>query len=290
MLRWKLGNLVVDNSVFKPGKELDLEILAPAKKPSKMQVFQVYESAVWQVLRIVGRQRPKPRAKAPFLAVEVSPKTSPRTYRSDSKYRLPEVRGFRKSAAYTFSDIVSGEFSQPVYASRFGKARFIFQAGAAAPAPIPVGGQIKLAGDILLASDPDMSVDVLTGAELKDHMVANLIREFGDADLDADVGLAQQIRPVLSDLDRSLVAAYAPPSNWTFGLTEQQVSGDEGQSAATELVLDAPVEGTGYFALRFHDPATDLFETTDVLAVEVDGEGNALIITDLSEMPLPLIA
>jgi hypothetical protein len=171
-LRWVLDDVVVDESTFEPGKELWLEAHAPTSAPQLLQVYQVYSSAIRQILTHVGVS--DRRAVGDFTAVSLPPDR----YRSDRQWRLPEPRGWRKSTSFIFLADVSDKPSGPVYSSRLGTAKLGLGGSAELKEPtglVPIGvsgsGSIKAA--LHFATDPTLSIEVLTGEALVEHMLRN---------------------------------------------------------------------------------------------------------------------
>lgn len=248
-----------------------------------MQVFQVYSSAMRQILKHVGV--PDRRPGGDFSAVPVAPQR----YHSDKPWRLPEPRGFRKSAAFLFVDDVSDEPSGLVYSSRVGRASLLAAASADATGYLPIGanGSGTLTASFVFASDPELSVEVLPGQSLVAHMLTNLVDDIGRRDDPEPSDVAARIEFSLTDLRRSLLDAYTPPFDWSGSLSHMSIVGDEGETADIRLDLAVPSPGTGYFAVAFVDSASDEGETTDAWVIHVDVDLNVWAMPDPSDIALP---
>lgn len=289
-LRWIAGDAVVDESTFLPGKELLLEAYASPAAPTVLQVFQTYSSALRQVLAHIGV--PERRSGPEFGTVGVPPDR----HRSDRVWRLPTPRGLRKSASFVFVDDVSEQISGPVYSSRVGKAQWTVQGAAKAADPaglIPIGveGNARVSGDFVFATDPELSLQLLTGDDLRNHMVSLLLEEFGHAEEGENADVAARVELAVRDLAESLDHAYTPPDAWSARLTPEVIRGSEGDVAEFGLELSTPVQGSGYFAIGCSDPENpELAETTDAWLVNVDAELTVSVMRDPSAIALPQVA
>lgn len=294
-LRWLLGDVVVDESVFLPGKDLVMEAVGVDPAPGQFEPFQVYSSAMRQILKHVGVRERRALSPVPVVA------GSDGAVRGDRAWKLPAVRGLRKSAGYIFA--ADGADSGPVYCSRLGKARVRPAAGLKAVAQDPSGSlraeaglRIEVETVLQLAIDPELSVTLLTGPELVEHMLANLAADVAE-DEDEDVSVAARVETVRDELAETLRDAYTPPDDWVSQLDVSSLNAQAGQRVAVTVGIDPPTLGIGYFAVRFTAPADDedtddgeeLAETSDVWAVRVDESGVSLIL-DPDNIDLPQLA
>lgn len=291
-LRWKLGDTVVDGGTFLPGKQLALEAYAPDPVPRTLQVYQVYSSAMRQILKHIGV--PDRRPERPFAATLVEGQT----YRADSLWRLQEPRGWRKSAAFVFVADDSDDASGRIYSSRVGVAQLGLEGGAdlkdptgTIPAPIGVSGKACISAGILFATDPTMSVEVLTGEALAEHMLRNLVDDVAPADDEDRADIAARVAFELPAVREALLRAYEPPPDWSMKPRQDVVEGDEGDRVSVALGLETPTPGSAYFAVSFIDPDDpDRAETTDAWGINVDVDLNVSAVRDPSGVALPFTA
>ena len=291
ILRWilevpQVGSVVVNESVFLPGKLLELESRDDTPPPKTLEVYQVYSSAMRQILRHIGV--PDRRATGTiFKAVS----RSKHRYRSDTPWALASPRGFRKSAAFVFQGETSASASPPVFSSRIAKADFSVTGGIRITDPTgltPIGanGQASWKTQIHFTRDPELQARIITGEDLAEHLLDILMNDFGQHDAD-EGNVAARIEPDLDNLRLALRAAYTPPQDWAANLTETVVEGEAGETVETTLDLAASSAGTGYFAVTYYaadDP--DLGETTDAWLVDVDERGRVSVTIDPSETAL----
>jgi hypothetical protein len=295
ILRWMLDGVDVTESVFMPGKKLSMEALRLMQAPDHLQIYQAYSSALRQVLSHIGI--PENRLGPVVPAVEFPPTG----WKSDGFWRLPEVRGLRKSAAYVFA--ADGDWerrSGPVYSSRVGKATLklgghIDVLAIPTPIPIGVGGQGTIEAELHFAADPELEVRILTGAELRRHMVETLESDVADYDDPERSDVNARIQIALDgDLPGILDASYTPPSDWQVAaggvLTDTErltVFGDAGEQSHLDLSLELPSAGTGYYAVSYTVAGSDeIGETTDAWAVIVDDELNVSVQPEPEHMRL----
>lgn len=290
VLRWMNGDDVVGESTFMPGKRLHLAAYRQLPVPETLQVYQVYSSAMRQILKHIGIPDRHPGQL--FGAV----RQDDEHYRSDARWRLPEPRGWRKSASFIFIANNSENTSGPIYSSRIGKASFKTKASAQAKAPAGVvliggGGEADVDIDVTFATDPVLTVEVLTGETLAEHMIRNLLEEVvpeGEAERE---DLAGRVALELPRLRDSLPATYAAPSLWSFTTTSVEIQGDEGDHVTLGLHLEAPTPGSAYVAVSFTDPSNpDRGETCDPWGITVDEDLVVSAITDPNDLPLALPA
>lgn len=285
-LRWILGNAVVDENTFLPGKEIFLEAYAPNPAPDQLQVFQKYSSAMRQLLSHVGV--PDQRSVSSFVVTALDPPI----YRGDRPWALPQPRGMRKSATFVFAPNNSQEVSGRIYCSRTGKAHLTLGGGVNATDPtgtIPIGmdGKAELKADLHFARDPVMEVEVLTGQSLATHMIDTLAYDFASAEDVERTDVTARIDLQLDELQERLPMAYEPPSDWSMTPVESVIEGGAGEVVSTYVRINAPSPGHGYFAVSFVDiQDRNLGETTDAWIITVDEDLNVSAITQPSEMPL----
>jgi hypothetical protein len=287
-LHWMLAGTCVDENTLTPlpGKDLELEVRTDSQPPTSLQVYQIYGSLIRQALKHIGI--PERHAGPEFQAKHIAKGL----YRSDRKWRLPEPRGWRKSAAYKFTDDFSQSLSPAVYASRLGKGDLVLRGGGKIEdpthlTPIGVDGVATFAATLEFATDPELTVEVLTGEALVDHLVRNIRDDVASTDDPESLDVTSRIELALDDLRYTLEAAYTPPSRWDATLSSALVSGSEGETAQIDLDLSAPTPGIGFFAVSFYDPEhPGLAETTDAWAIVVDDDRQVFALADPSEMPL----
>jgi hypothetical protein len=285
-LRWILNGAVVDENTFLPGKALSLEAYAPHPTPSQLHVFQVYSSAMRQLLKHVGvpDQRPGPS----FVATEVDPQR----YRSDRPWSLPQPRGLRKSAAYIFVPNDSDEVSGRIYCSRTGLAQLTVGGGVNAKDPtgvLPIGadGKAEIKADFYFARDPALSVEVLTGERLAAHMIDILTYDYASAEDVERADITGRIGLQLEEVQDTLPAVYEIPSGWSITPAESHIEGSGGESVSLPVTISARTPGYGYFALSFVDVnESDAGEISDAWVLTVDVDLNVSVITQPSAMPL----
>jgi hypothetical protein len=290
MLRWLINDTVVDENTLLPGKEVLLEAYEPDGTPKTLQVYQVYSSAMRQILKHIGVPE---RRRGPEFAATVVPPTPPNRYRSDRGWQLPEPRGLRKSATYIFMDDVSEGTSGFIYTSRIGTAKLSLQGSAELKdptglTPIGVSGGGSINAKFDFARDPVLSLEVVTGTALVEHMLANLVGDVGRPDDPESTDVAARIALELPELRASLLDAYSPPTDWSAFLTTNTVAGDQGDTAEVALSLSTPSAGRGYFAVDFFDPMNpDIAETTDPWIINVDADLKVSVLADPAETELP---
>lgn len=261
MLRWLIESTVVDENVLVPGKELRLEAHPKGDPPVSFEIHQVHSTLARQVLRLL--MLPEQRLVSTFLAIPAPHDF----YYSDRLWKLPAPRGFRKSAAFAFTTD-NGERSPRLYSSRLGAAKVNVRVGGAVP--IGVGGTAAIDTTLVLAVDPTLSVEVLTGTALAEHVLAEI-----------DAHDTRELRDLLD-------ANYRPPGTWELTPAVDTVTGDAGDTVTTTLRFDGHTAGTGYYAVSYADD--ELGETTDGWLIEVDEEGNVFVVADPSGMELRAIA
>jgi hypothetical protein len=289
-LHWMVEDIVVDEGTFLPGKQLYLESHSAASTPKVLQVYQVYSSAMRQILKHIGI--PERRLGPEFRAVHIPPDR----HRSERSWRLPEPRGWRKSAAFVFMDDESDSLSMHVYSSRVGKASFSLRGGVqmtdpTGNVPLGVNGEGSLDTAFVFASDPMLSLEVLTGEALVEHVIRNLTEDVGRVDDKESTDVAARIQLEIPELRLSLLEAYTPPDDWAVDLLESSIAGDEGELAKVALELVTPSKGTGYFGVTFSGSLDDgVGETTDIWMVNVDADLSISVIPDPTEVPLPQLA
>lgn len=283
-MHWMLGDLIVDESTYKPGKEVYLESHGSEEAPLGWQIFQVFDSAIRQILKYIGV--PERRLGPELDRIKHVP---PSVYRSANSWRLPEPRGWRRSAAYIFTDSVSDEQSRPIYSSRVGRATLKSKGGAGLVDPtgtVPVGikGSASIESEILFAADPHLSVSVLTGEALATYMARNLEDVFLRGEV-SDV--AGRIELKLDELDVIMRESYTPPRDWAAEPSTTSVSGDDGDVARLAVDFETPSPGDGYYAIAYESAEADEYsETTEVWAVSVDVDLNVSILRDVSNIAL----
>jgi hypothetical protein len=281
-LHWMMGDSIVDEGTYTPGKAIYLESHGAANTPNAWQIYQVFDSAIRQILRHIGI--PERRLGPELNQITYVP---PSVYRSANSWQLPTPRGWRKSAAYIFTDSERDEQSRPVYSSRVGRAKLGAggNAGLTDPTgalPIGMGGSASLESEMLFAADPELSVSVITGEELGHHMMRNLEEIFLTSD---EAGVAARIDLARDDLAAIAHHAYAPPLNWTVSPATNSVSGDSGDISRITVDLEMSSPGQGYYAISYDDPRGDAYsETTDAWAVNVDVNGNVTVLRDVSNI------
>jgi hypothetical protein len=290
VLRWVSGKNVVDDSTFLPGKRLILDAYRPVPVPESLQVYQVYSSAMRQVLKHIGIPERRPGSEFPAVKVDDD------SYRSDRHWRLPEPRGWRKSAGFIFVANNSEATSGFIYSSRVGKAKLDTGTNVSVKDPIGtvppgVGGRASLKVGFVFATDPDLKVEILTGEALAEHMISNLTTDVAPEDDPENKDISARVALQLPMLRDSLPHAYTPPSGWTITTMQQMVQGNEGDALTLDLDLETPTPGSGYLAVSFTDPADpERAETSDAWGITVDAELRISALTDPSELPLPLPA
>lgn len=290
-LRWLLDDVDVEEGVFVPGKLLTLEATGMTVAVAEFEMFQLYSSAMRQILKHVGVPERRVLQSRPVVDAGQG------TYRTDRQWMLPPPRGPRKSSAFIFAakEKVSGR----IYSSRFGKAEIeipvVARAGVQDPTgtvQIGVEGRAQLTTTIYVAVDPEIEVRVLTGEDLVQHMLDALDNDVvREEDEDRDV--AARIETARRDVIDTLRAAYTGPADWLIGLPTTHLSLDTLEAANVTVDIEAPSEGTGYFALSFldrDDNSGELAETTDAVAITVDAAGNVTVIPYVENLPLPQLA
>ena len=291
MLRWILDDAVVDENVFLPGKKLHMEAYTTAPEPPEsFQVYQIYSSAMRQILKYVGV--PERRALSTFAAVP----SAPERFFSDRPWSIPQPRGSRKSAAFNFSTDNEDRPSARIYSSRLGAAKLGLQGGAAVNDPTgrtPIGadGRAEFQTEITFARDPVLSVRVLTGTALVNHMIQNLVDDVGDVEDPDYRDIQARIRLVIGTLPHVLLDAYTPPRDWHVRLSDDVVSGDEREPVTSTLEIEAGSTGVGYFAVAYVDEQNnEIGETTDPWMIDVNASGTVSALVDPSGVPLPSLA
>lgn len=290
-LRWLLGDVDVEEGVFVPGKLLTLEASGMTVAVAEFEMFQLYSSAMRQILKHIGVPERRVLKSRPVVDAGQG------TYRADRQWMLPPPRGPRKSSAFIFGahENVSGR----IFSSRFGKAEILVPVAAHAGVQDPtgavqvgVGGRAELKATIYVAIDPEIEIRVLTGQDLVQHMLDALDNDVvREEDEDRDV--AARIETARRDVIDTLRDAYTGPADWLIGLPTTQLSLDARETATVPVDIEAPTQGTGYFALSFsdrNDDSGEMAETTDAVAITVNAEGTVTVTRHLENLSLPQLA
>ena len=150
-----------------------------------------------------------------------------------------------------------------------------------------VEGKARLRADLIFARDPELSIRLLTGAALVEHMLRNLVDDVAASDDEfSDVG--GRIAVAVERVAESLAYAYTPPSDWVTNLSVTSIAGAEGDTVSTVVDLAAPSQGSAYFAVEFYDSGDETVgETTNALMVTVDAELAVGVVPDPTDIPLP---
>jgi hypothetical protein len=140
--------------------------------------------------------------------------------------------------------------------------------------------------EIFWAVDPDVTVRILTGAELAEHAI-NLVQDA----VANDEELYNRFDTEKDRLRYALPATYRAPDDWRLEVPES-VHGEEEQTTELEITFTAQSPGMGYFAFVLSDlQSLEDDEVSSIFALEVgEEEGGfvASLITDFDEMPLRL--
>jgi hypothetical protein len=282
---WLLDQNVVDDSTFLPPKGLALYATNLDNRPRSFEIFRYHDSATRQILKHLGVSE-LTATRSEIDAFDLGN----RRWCAERLWDLPAPRTrIRKSCGYVFR-VDNGPISPAVYSTR--KARATVNRGT------HLGGGLKLPHftsiegryercvelKIQWAVDPDMSVSVLTGRELADHIMT-VVRDAVDPETGFDVDSQAP------NLQEQLGALYTPPSLWTLS-PPPSLHGEERQTTIDPVDLDASEEGTGYFAFRLSDAeSADNDETSPIFSLElteIDGALNLAVVTDFDGMELRL--
>ncbi len=290
ILNWKAGEELAGAGVYLPGKLVTPCAVDADPIPAAFQVYQLYSSAMRQILKYVG----VPERRRLF-AVRAE-QTELGHWHAESEWRLPTPRGPRKSASFIFTVDDEEERQSPiVYSSRLGVASLSFGGEVGLqPGPLPIGtmGHGALASDIRFAMDPEVEVRILTGDHLVDHMMANLLEDVGYIeDNDEDQSLAARIEFGRDEILEILRYAYAPPPSWELIADADVVSGAPGEPGSVHLEISAPDPGDCYIAVEYRltdDP--EVAETTDAWALSVGPDLTVTANAYPEDIPLPALA
>jgi hypothetical protein len=281
---WLLDQNVVDDNTFLPPKALAL-YATNLESAKSFEIFRYHDSATRQILKHLG-------------VSELTPTRSEIDARdlgnghwcAEMLWDLPSPRTkIRKSCGYVFR-VDNGAMSPAVYSTK--KARATVKrgthigAGLKLPHFTSAEGRFERCVDLEVqwAVDPDMSVSVLTGRELADH-VMTVVRDTIDPEADFDVGAQAP------NLQEQLGALYTPPSYWTIS-QPLSLHGEERQTTINPVDFQGSQVGTGYFAFHLSDAeSTDNDEISPVFSLQVtetDGVLDLTVVTDFDGMELRL--
>jgi hypothetical protein len=283
---WLLDQNVVDDNTFRPPKALALYATNLDNPPRTFEIFRYHDSATRQILKHLGVDQLTP-TRSEIDAMDLGNGR----WCADKLWELPPPRTkIRKSCGYVFR-IDNGTISPAVYSTK--KARATVRRGTHIGAGVKLPHFTTAEGrfercvelEVQWAVDPDMSVSVLTGTELADH-VMGVVRDAIDPEAGSDV-VSQA-----PNLQEQLGALYTPPPLWRLS-PPSSLHGEERQTTIDPVdLVDASQVGTGYFAFRLSDDeSTDNDEISPIFSLQVtetDGVLNLAVVTDFDEMELRL--
>jgi hypothetical protein len=285
---------VVDGSTLVPPKGLRLKATGIGQV-TRFQIYKYHESAVRQVLRFI--KVPVPDRSPTNISLDAVADEAA-GYQSSELWMLPAKKG-PFTNAYLFLADGGNDESGLVYSAKKSRAKVKKKVkgsvGAGLPhipgVPLPHGKagaswERAVTVEIVYAVDPDMSVSVLTGSALAEH-VLNVVEDA----IEDDDDLRGQFDAEVADLRQALPFAYQGPEDWSLE-PPHAVHGDEGETAEMDVDFSAASEGMGYFAFLFSDPQSpDDDELSSIFGLEVTSEEKGLalsVITNFDEMELRL--
>jgi hypothetical protein len=282
---WLLDQNVVDDNTFLPPKALALYATNLDNPAESFEIFRYHDSAARQILKYLGVSELTPtRSKIDALDLGNG------RWCAERLWDLPAPRtNIRKSCGYVFR-VGNGPISPAVYSTK--KARATVKKGThvGASGKLPhfttAEGRFERCVDLKVqwAVDPDMSVSVLTGRDLADHVMAVV----QDA-IDPEAGL--DVKSQAPNLREQLEALYTPPPYWNIS-PPPSLHGNERQTTIDPVDLEAYQVGTGYFAFLLSDAeSTDNDEISPIFSLEVTETDRVLdltVVTDFDGMELRL--
>jgi hypothetical protein len=282
---WLLDQNVVDDNTFRPPKALALYATNLDNPPRAFEIFRYHDSATRQILKHLGVAELTP-TRSEIDALDLGNGR----WCGERLWDLPAPRTkIRKSCGYVFR-IDNGAISPAVYSTK--KARATVKRGTHIGTGLKLPYLTSIEGrfehcvelEVQWAVDPDMSVSVLTGTELADHVMV-VVRDAIDPEADFDVDSQAP------NLQAQLRALYTPPPLWTIS-PPLSLHGEERQMTIDPVDLEASQVGTGYFAFRLSDAeSTDNDEISPIFSLQVtetDDTLNLAVVTDFDELELPL--
>jgi hypothetical protein len=287
ILNWKVGDTLAGEGVFLPGKPVTPCAVEADRAPNTFQVYQLYSSAMRQILKHVGV--PERRRLHPVRA----DKQGKKHWHAEAAWGLPAPRGFRKSAAFVFTaDDDWNRRSPIVYSSRMGVADLSVGGDVGVePGQLVIGakGRASLYSGIRFAVDPRVEVRVITGGDLVDHMMVNLLDDVGHIEDSEDESKAARIELAREELLETLHLAYEPPQSWEMVPHTGELSGGPGEWHSVRLDISTPEPGDCYLAVEYQltaDP--EVGETADVWAVSVGTDLTVRANAYPEDLPLPV--
>jgi hypothetical protein len=286
ILNWKVGDTLAGEGVFVPGKRITPCAVSADPAPGAFQVYQLYSSAMRQILKHVGV--PERRRLHPVRAR----KQTKKHWHAEAPWGLPVPRGFRKSAAFVFTVDDDWERRSPiVYSSRMGVADLSVGGDVGIePGQLVIGakGRASLSSGIRFAVDPQVEVRVLTGTDLVDHMMVNLLEDVGYIEDRGDESRATRIELARDDLLETLNLAYEPPRSWEMIPHTRELSGGPGERQSVRVDVSTPEPGDCYMAVEYrHRADPEVGETSDVWALSVGADLTVTANAYPEELPLP---
>lgn len=283
ILNWLHNGIVVDGSTLKPPKDLILMGTKLAYAPRSYRVYQVYSPAAEALRRLLHQPE---RRQITDLPVRKGKKD--KTY--EAKWHLAPPIGCHFAAQYVFTTGQSGEQSWRIRSHRLGAFEIGGGTGSSFTDPthtVPGGmrGGIKIKLPLIAAVDPQLIFAAATDKDLLRHVFEEA---FGDSPSipgrDGSGGMSRE------DMWRSVRDAYSAtytiPYDWSFAVSPEEITAEEGSETVIELTVDAPSPGSGLFAISASEPlgSTDNV-LSDIIEIQADEDGRtvAYVATEFGE-------